>query len=78
VRLTETRQWTYEAAFGNPIHRDTSGLLKPAGVLTEISVSRNVDSGTGFGKFCLIRKCFHRSSIETIFEISQELRNKIM
>jgi hypothetical protein len=45
-----------------PDSQYTSSFLKPEGVLTAISVSRNIDSVMALGKFCLISKCFHRSS----------------
>jgi hypothetical protein len=40
------------------------------------SVSRNIDSGTAFGKICIISKVSHRSSLNINFLISQELWNK--
>jgi hypothetical protein len=48
----------------------------PSSALTAKSVSRNKDSGTAFSKVCTISKCFHWSSLNINFLISQELQSK--
>jgi hypothetical protein len=51
--------------------------MKPASVLTAKSVSRNIDSGTAFGKVCLISKVSHRRSFKSIFSYlrNYEIKN---
>jgi hypothetical protein len=66
------------SGFRKPDSHYTSGFLKPASVLTAKSVSRNSDSEMAFSKVCTIRKCFHRSSLNINFWISQELWSKKM
>ncbi len=57
----------------------TSGLLKKTRQCSaDKSVSRNKDSGPAFNKVCTISKCFHRSSLNRNFWISQKLRSKNM
>ncbi len=65
------------SSFRKPDSQYTSGLLeKPASALTAKSVSRKKNSGTAFSKVCTISNCFHRSSLNINFWISQELWSK--
>jgi hypothetical protein len=56
VQLTETRQYTYEAAFGNLIHSTQAAYWKkPTSALTAMSVSRN-----NILEWFLYKKCSFR------------------
>ncbi len=65
------------SGFRKPDSQYTSGLLeKPASALTAKSVIWNKNSGPVFSKVWTISNCFHRSSLNINFCISQELWSK--
>jgi hypothetical protein len=67
-----------QSGFWKPDSQNTSSFLKPASVLTARSGSRNIDSGTAFGKVSTISKCFHRSSITLIQAVGANMTSETL